>query len=141
MKTTLIALLPFIAVTALGSVTNALVYSDVSSRTYDSDYGSLTVTVTDIVSTPKWDEKSNPPLDISRAIDVATRRLPVLKDGKWRLQDIALNDFDKKGWHYLVTFTTNEMVSKGDGDVVITKTFICAVLLDGRAIVPKEKTK
>ena len=141
MKPALCALLVFIGATASASVTNALVCSDVSSRTYESDYGNLTVSVTDIASSPKWDAKSNPPISIARAIEVATKRLPPLKDGTWNLQHISLNDFDGKGWHYLVAFTTSETFSKGDDDFVITKEFICAVLLDERVIVPTKKAK
>ena len=141
MKVTLFALLLFVGATVSASVTNALVCSDIASRTYESDYGNLTVSVTDIVTTPKWDERSNPPVSISKAIELATKQLPQLKTGTWSLQQIALNDYDGKGWHYLVAYTTREIFSKDDDDFVIIKEFMCAVLLDGRVIVPTKSTE
>ena len=141
MKVTLFALILLMGATASASVTNVLVCSDIANRTYESDYGNLTVSVTDIASTPKWDEKGNPPISISTAIELATKQLPQLKAGTWSLQHISLNDYDGKGWHYLVAFTTREIFSKNDDDFVIIKEFMCAVLLDGRVIVPTKKAK
>ena len=135
MKHLLYGLLLLLGTSTLAAVTNELTPSDVSAQSYPSDYGVFTLTVMDIVSSPKWDGHSTPPVTIEAAIEAVTKHLPQIDD-KWTLNYISLVNFDGKGWHYLVVFENPTFFTKDQLHYVVTKYYIAAVLMDGRVLAP-----
>ena len=136
MKTIIAGILMLLCTSTLAAVTNELYPSDVSAQSYPSDYGVFTLTVTDILSAPKWDGHSTPPVTIETAIQAVTKYLPPLTDDKWTLNYISLVNFDGKGWHYLVVFENRTFLTKDQLHYVVTKYYIAAVLMDGRVLAP-----
>ena len=136
MKTIIGVILMLLGTTTLAAVTNELTPSDVSAQSYPSDYGVFTLTVMDIVSAPKWDGHSTPPVTVEAAIDAVTKQLPPIDD-KWTLNYISLVNFDGKGWHYLVVFENRTFLTKDQLHYVVTKYYIAAVLMDGSVLAPE----
>lgn len=137
---TIIGLFSLIVIVACNAATtNELVYSDIATRQYPSDYGPLLLSVSDIVSAPKWDEQSEPPISISNAINTVRQILPPLNDAKWIMESITLNNFDGKGWHYLVVHRNDTTYDQDDRHYLVSRQHIAVVLMNGRVIYPKNE--
>ncbi len=141
MKSLLCGLLLLLAIPSYAAITNDLTPSDIAAQTYESDYGTLTLTVTDIVSGPRWDTKSEPPVSIATAIAAVTKQLPPPKGETRILSSISLNNFDGKGWYYLVVFEDYRTFSRDALHYIATYQYVAVVLMDGRVLVPSEKTE
>ena len=141
MKYLLYGLLLFLGTWSYAAITNDLTPSDVSAQIYESDYGALTLTVTDIVSGPQWDTNSEPPISVATAIAAVTKQLPPPKGERRVLSSVVLNNFDGKGWYYLVGFEDYMTFSKDELHYVVTNQYIAVVLMDGRVLVPSEKAE
>ena len=135
---TIVGLFTLIVIVACNAATtNELVYSDIATRQYQSDYGALILSVSDIVSAPKWDEQSEPPISVSNAINSVRQILPPLKDAEWIMESITLNNFDGKGWHYLVVHSNHTAHDQDDRHYLVSKQHIAVVLMNGRVIYPQ----
>ena len=136
MKTVIFGMLLLLGTTTLAAVTNELYPSDVASRMYPTDYGTLTLTPEIFVSPVKWDGSGDPPISVSGAINAVKKHLPPLSEEKWKLDSISLMNFDGKGWHYLVVFQNHHSFTENQLHYLVTKDYIAAVLMDGSVIPP-----
>ena len=134
-------MLMLLCTTVHAAVTNELYPSDLFGQKFRSDYGTFTLTVRDIESAPQWDGQSDPPISISRAISSVTIHLPLIDGDNWMLSRVGLENFDGKGWYYLVTFETHSTFAEGQHHYVVTKYYTAAVLMDGRVLAPPENTE
>ena len=140
MKWILCGLLLLLGSQSFAAVTNELCPSDLSSLFFESDYGAFILRAKDILPTPAWDADSEPPLSAVSAIRAVKLHLPTIIDDEWLFRGIGLHDFESKGWFYLVHFDSSSIITNSGRDYVVTKTYTAAVLMDGRVIVPSEKT-
>lgn len=137
---TIVGLFTLIVIVACkAATTNELVYSDIATRQYEFDYGALILSVSDIVSTPKWDEQSEPPISVGNAITSVRQILPRLNDAKWIMESITLNNFDGKGWHYLVVHRNDTPYDQDDRHYLVSRRHIAVVLMNGRVIYPQNE--
>lgn len=124
--------------TAHAAVTNELYPSDLFGQVIPSDYGTFTLTVRDIGSAPRWDGHGDPPISISQAISSVTIHLPLIDEDSWILSRVGLENFDGKGWYYLVIFENHSTFTEGERHYVVIKNYTAAVLMDGRVLAPLE---
>jgi hypothetical protein len=139
MKTLMVGILLLLCTTTHAAVTNELHPADLFSRGFPSDYGDFTLTVRDIESAPRWDGHGDPPTSISQAISSVRIHLPLIDEDSWILNNIGLENFDGKGWYYLVVFENHSTFTKGQLHYVVIKKYIAAVLMDSRVLIPSEK--
>ena len=139
MKTLSLGLLLLLCATTHAAVTNELLICDVASRMYPTDYGTLTLSAIDFTSTLGWDGESDPPLSVAQAIDSVKLSLPPITEDRWMLDSIIVENFDGKGWCYLVTFKHNSSFTKDQRHYIITKHYCAAVLMDGRVLLPSKE--
>ena len=125
---------------AIAAVTNDLTPSDVSARIFDSDYGALPLAGTDIVSAPQWDTSGEPPISAAAAMAAVTKQIPPPKGERRALSSINLENFDGKGWYYLVVYEDYRTLSREGLRFVVTNRYTAVVLMDGRVLAPSEKT-
>ena len=141
MKGLLCSVLLLLAIPSYAATTNLLIPSDLSALIFESDYGTLTLTVTDIISGPRWDKNGAPPISIATAIAAVTKQLPPPMGNSRVLSNISLDNYDDKGWYYLVVFEDYQTFSKDDLQYIVTNKYIAVVLMDGRVIAPTDKTE
>ena len=141
MKWLICGVLLLLAAPSHAATTNILVPSDLSALIFESDYGNLTLTVTDIVSAPSWDKFGEPPISIATAISAVKQQLTAPMGITRALSSISLENFDGKGWYYLVAFEDYHTFSKDDLQYIVTNKYIAVVLMDGRVLAPSEKTE
>ena len=141
MKCLLCGVLLLLAIPSYAAITNDLTPSDISAQIFESDYGTVTLSVTDIVSGPRWNAGSEPPISIATAIAAVTKVLPPSKGETRTLSGITLNNYDGKGWYYLVVFEDYHTFSRDELHFIVTNRYIAVVLMDGRVLAPSDKTE
>jgi len=125
--------------------TETLIFSDIASTSYESDYGVVTVNAGQLPSISKWDEKIGLPLSVSNALIAARSQLPKEGKGEWHLSSIALTSFGEHSgygeWYYVVCFYHITMFTKDKEPYKTTTRYTSVVHFDGSVLTPIRKNE
>ena len=139
-KRTVVLLLLLSAARLYGAETVDVIPSDISSTSYPSDYGVVTVRAGQLPEIANWTVGTEPPLSVTDALAAAQAHLPKEDKGKWYLSSISLINFGEHSgygeWYYLVRFYHIALFRKDDTLCKTTTRYTTVVHLDGTVLLP-----